>query len=83
MVTWDKTGNHEKREPDSEPIFARVALSALTLAEARETVDDAAFFDETRMPILFWFHVPVNQYEELTVGDHAEMVQYLTLRGHM
>ena len=57
MVTWDKPGRHSEKQPEGEPVFARVALSELTLAEARTAVDDATYFDETRMPILFCFHV--------------------------
>jgi hypothetical protein len=81
MVSWDKPGKHTDKTPEGEPIFARVSLSELTLAEARSVVDDASWFDETRMPILFWFHVPVDEYEALTVGTHSEMVQFLKLRG--
>lgn len=65
----------------AEPVFARISLSDLTLAEARGAVEDATFWDETRMPILFWFHVPVDEYESLTVGTHREMVEYLKQRG--
>ena len=79
MITPDKSGRHASKPPESEPVFARVALSDLTLAEARATVDDASYFDETRMPILFWFHVPVDDYESLTVGTHREMVEYLQM----
>jgi hypothetical protein len=81
MVQFDKPGRHSEKKPEGEPVFARVPLSELTLAEARSVVDDASYFDDTRIPILFWFHVPVNEYEDLTVGTHAEMVQFLTLEG--
>ena len=83
MVTWDKKGNHEQKPEGEEPIFARVSLSDLTLAEARGAVDDASYFDQTRMAILFHFHVPVGEYESLTVGDHADMVDFLVKRGHL
>ena len=81
MARIDKPGRHSESQPEGEPIFARVHLADLTLAEARSTVDNDDYFDETRMPILFWFHVPVNEYEDLTVGMHQEMVTYLKLRG--
>ena len=82
MVSMGQAGQTlGEGQPEGEPVFARVALSELTLVEARSAVDDASFFDETRMPILFWFHVPVDEYEDLTVGTHAEMVTFLKLQG--
>lgn len=67
---------------EKEGIYARIPLADVTLAEAKDLVDDPTFFDETRMAVLHHFpQVSVDGYQELTVGDHRQMVDYLTARG--
>jgi hypothetical protein len=62
-------------------IFARIPLNDVTLAEAADLVDDkGAWFRETRIPVLFHFS-QVTDYWSLTVGDHREMVDFLSARG--
>ena len=68
----------------SEPqgIFGRIPLADLTLDEARDLVEDASWFDRMRMPILFHFpQVGVDDYWQLRVGTHGEMVAYLVGLG--
>lgn len=66
---------------EPEGIFARIPLDEVTLAEAAEIVEDASFFHQTRIPILFHFNLSLADYWSLTVGDHREMVEFLTVRG--
>lgn len=62
-------------------LFARIPLDDVTLEEARALVDDPSFFESTRISILANFTVRVDEYWNLRVGDHREMVDYLTARG--
>lgn len=65
-----------------EGIYARIQLADVTLAEARDLVDDPTFFDTTRMAVLHPFpQVSLDGYEGLSVGDHRQMVDYLTAKG--
>jgi hypothetical protein len=66
---------------DEAPIMARIPLDQVTLGEAADIVEDASWFHETRIPLLFHFNVRIGEYWELTVGDHREMVEYLIKRG--
>lgn len=62
--------------------FARIPVLDLSLAEAREVIEDSSWFDKTRMPVLFHFpQVTVDGYWDLKVKDHTEMVAYLVDRG--
>jgi hypothetical protein len=45
------------------------------------TADHGAWWSKTRLPILHAFHLTPDEYEQLTVADHAEMVTYLGLEG--
>jgi hypothetical protein len=66
-----------------EGIYARIPLDDVILAEACDLVDDkGVWFHTTRIPVLFHFsQVRVDDYWNLTVGDHREMVLFLIARG--
>lgn len=65
-----------------EGIYARIPLVDVTLDEARHLVEDASWFDRTRIPILFHFsQVGVDDYWSLRVGDHRDMVDFLVAKG--
>lgn len=66
---------------DNPEYFVRVPIAECTLAEAKGIVEDASFYDRTRMAVLHHFSVPVDSYWDLTVRDHTEMVVYLNDRG--
>lgn len=63
-------------------VYLRIPLDDASLAEARELVEDASFYEDTRIPILFHFpQVTVDGYWDLTVGDHRKLVEYLNAKG--
>lgn len=68
---------------EPEGIFARIPLIDMTLAEACDKVaDKGAWFYETRILVLYHFsQVTVNDYWDLSVGDHRSMVDFLVDMG--
>lgn len=65
-----------------EGVFARIPLADVTLAEAKDLVDDSTWFEQTRIPVLYHFpQVTIDGYWDLSVGDHRELVRYLEARG--
>lgn len=65
-----------------ETTFARVPLEQVTLREAEDLIEDATWFEKTRLPILFHFsQIGMDDYWSLTVGDHTSLVLFLRDRG--
>lgn len=78
--------------PDSPPAvaadaeepgaYARIPILDLTLEEAKDIVEDGSFFDNTRLAVLFHFpQIGLDDYWQLRVGDHYEIVRFLEGRG--
>lgn len=63
-------------------VYVRIPLADATLAEAKELVDDPAFFEKTRLPVLFHFpQINFDDYWSLPVGEHAMICVFLNERG--
>jgi hypothetical protein len=62
--------------------FVRIPVADATLNEARQVVDDVSLFEKTRLPILHAFpQLSFDDYWELTVREHAELMVFLQKRG--
>lgn len=63
-------------------IYARIPLNDLTLAEAVGQVEDPSFWHDTRIAILAHFsQIRIDEYWDLTVGDHRALCDWLIDRG--
>lgn len=64
------------------PPYARIPLADVTLAEAKDLVEDATFFENTRLAVLFHFpQISFDDYWSLPVGEHAMICVFLNERG--
>jgi hypothetical protein len=71
----------EIREALPEGSTVEVLWADLLLWQARRyTADQGVWWSKTRLPILRAFHLTPDEYEQLTVSDHAEMAAHLGLK---
>lgn len=64
-----------------EGIVATIPITELTIAEARDEVEDDSYWDDTRELVLFHFsQIRLDEYENLTVGEHRRLVDFIEAR---
>ena len=66
--------------PDNPgPVYAKIPIGELTLAEAADQVDDPSWWQDTMPAVLHFFNV--GDYWALTVDDHRRLVAWATAQG--